>query len=143
MDNKPQPPNPLPASGVTPKSRRHHQATNELEDPDPVWTNLMQILKDREEKEGVLFYEKLSNLSAIIYQAWLFTIPGSLAGGWFLGSYFMHLGSFGARLVGMCFGFFIHCVLLCLIDVQPSQEISSLKEEMLRKTEDIIRPHVT
>jgi len=43
----------------------------------------------------------------------------------------------------MCFGFFIHCVILCLIDVQPSQEISSLKEEMLRKTEDIIRPHVT
>jgi hypothetical protein len=102
----------------------------------------MQILKEREETEGVLFYNKLFNLSTIINLVWLFTILGSLAGGWFLGSYFMHLGSFGARILGMLIGFSMHCVLLCLIDVQPSQGISSLKEEMLRKTEDIIHPHV-
>jgi len=132
------PPNPSPTSGFTPRSRRQHQTMNNL---DPIWINLMHILKEREEKEGVLFYSKLFKLSEIIHLVWLFTIPGSLAGGWFLGSYFIH-GSFNARIFGMWLGFSIHCVLRCLINVQPSQGIVSLKVEMLRKTEAIIRPHV-
>ena len=144
MDDKPLPLNPSPTSEVTPTSRRQRHATKKLNDPDPVWTNLMKILKEREEKEGLLFYDKLFNLSSMIYAVWLFTIPGSLTGGWFLGSYFMHFGSFVARFVGMLLGFTMHIVLLCFfVDVQPSQDISSLKEEMLRKTEDIICLHVT
>jgi len=102
----------------------------------------MWILEEREENEGLLFYEKLHSFSEIIRAIMVFTMPGSAVGGWFLGSYLLSAGKGWGRVFGILIALVIHWAVFACLDIGPKQELSSLKEEMLGKTEGIIRLHV-
>jgi hypothetical protein len=110
---------------------------------DPVWENLMEILKEREEKEGLLFYEKQLTAWAIIGAIAFITMPASGVGGWFLGSYLHTVGKGWGRFFGILLALMMHFIFFANLDIRPKQHMSSLKEEMLRKTEAIISLHVT
>src|ERR1700683_3879031 len=83
----------------SPPSPRHSSSarptllTVASEPVDPLWTTIMRILKEREDKEGLLFYQRLRIFWRIIHITMILTLPASAFGGCLLGS--SYFGNFG------------------------------------------------
>jgi hypothetical protein len=132
----------------SPPSPRHGSSTCLTLQPvtsepvDSLWTIIMCILKEREDKEGLLFYQKLHIFWRIIRITMILAIPGSAFGGYLLGSYITFVGE--GQVVGMGLGITLHGVVCAIILLAwGPKAIRNRKEELLRKTADIIRCHVT
>jgi uncharacterized protein YqgC (DUF456 family) len=105
----------------------------------------MHVLKEREDKEGLVFYQRLRIFWRIIYITMILTLPASAYGGYLLGSnYFTSSVAAGeGGLLGIVVGIIFHVIVCGVILTWGPTAIRGRKEELLRKTTDIIRCHVT
>jgi hypothetical protein len=110
----------------------------------------MHVLKEREDKEGLLFYQRLRIFWRIIHITMILTLPGSAFGGYLLGSYFTFVGEGDTfvgggegQFLGIVVGIIFHVTICAIILGWGPMAIRDRKEELLRKTVDIIRCHVT
>jgi len=111
---------------------------------DPLWTTIMRLLMEREDKEGLLFYQRLRIFWRIIHITMVLTLPGSAFGGYLLGSYFTSVGQGEGQFLGIVVGIVLHGIVCAVILLTwGPMAIRDRKEELLRKTTDIIRCHVT
>jgi hypothetical protein len=102
----------------------------------------MRVLKEREDKEGLLFYQRLHSFWRIIPITMILTLPGSAFGGYLLGFHFMSVGE--GQVVGVGLGILLHGIVCAVILLAWGPiAIRNRKEELLRKTADIIHCHVT
>jgi hypothetical protein len=130
----------------SPPSPRHGSSTQHptlqpvtSEPVDPLWITIMHVLKEREDKEGLLFYQRLRIFWRIIHITMILTLPASAYGGCLLGSdYFV-----GAGFLGIVVGIIFHGIVCSVILTWGPTAIRGRKEELLRKTTDIICCHVT
>ena len=111
---------------------------------DPLWTTIMHVLKEREDKEGLLFYQRLRIFWRIIHITMILTLPASAYGGFLLGfHYFTSVGAGEGEFLGIVVGIIFHGIVCGVILTWGPTTIRGRKEELLRKTTDIIRCHVT
>jgi hypothetical protein len=132
----------------SPPSPRHGSSARPTLQPvtsesvDPLWTTIMRVLKEREDKEGLLFYQRLHSFWRIIPITMILTLPGSAFGGYLLGFHFMSVGE--GQVVGVGLGILLHGIVCAVILLAWGPiAIRNRKEELLRKTADIIHCHVT
>jgi hypothetical protein len=135
----------------SPPSPRHGSSTRRptlqpvtSEPVDPLWITIMHVLKEREDKEGLVFYQRLRIFWRIIYITMILTLPASAYGGYLLGSdYFMSVAAGESGFLGIVVGIIFHGIVCGVILTWGPTAIRGRKEELLRKTTDIIRCHVT
>jgi hypothetical protein len=103
----------------------------------------MCVLKKREDNEGLLFYQRLHIFWRIIRIIMILALPASAYGGFLLACKYFSVLSGPGGFMGIIIGIVLYGIVCGVILTWAPSAIRGRKEELLRKTTDIIRCHVT